>query len=266
MNISTVLGIVLSFVLIGVAAVLSTENVALLWNPLGLLIVLGGTVAASMIAFPMKEVLRVFRIFWIVLKNEKLYIQSDVAELARITRALQGTGFAQLEKAVQTVANPFLRLGLELVVDGASPAQISNILTYRIEKLRAREQSEANVFRGMAAFAPALGMVGTLLGLVNMLTELGGDIAVMGVNLAVALMTTLYGVLAANVLFKPVAMKLEHRTQQRVEVMNLVLEGVLLVEQRRSPTMVKETMAAYLKEHSDELSSGQRPNDAAKEA
>ena len=257
MNASTVLGIILSFVVIASAALLSTDHVDLLWNPLGLLIVLGGTVAASMIAFPMKEVLRVFRVFWLVLRNEKLYVHADVAELVRITRALQGRGISELEAAVRTVANPFLRLGLELVVDGASPAQISNILTYRIEKLRAREQREANVFRAMASFAPALGMVGTLLGLVNMLTSLNDDISVMGVNLAVALMTTLYGVLAANIFFKPVAMKLEYRTQQRVEVMNLVLEGVLLVEQRRSPTMVKETMKSYLEDHEDELA-GQR--------
>ena len=265
MNASTVIGIAAAFGIVIAAAIFSTDNPELLLNPLGFAIVLGGTLSAALIAFPMREVLRVFKVFLIVLRNEKLYAEKDIAELERSTKVALGGGSVQeVEQMTAKIANPFLRTGLQLVLDGASADEIATILNYRIEKLKAREQGEANVFRGMASFAPALGMVGTLLGLVNMLTELGGDVSTVGINLAVALMTTLYGILAANLLFKPVAMKLEHRTQKRVELMTLVLEGVLLVRQRRSPTAVRETMKAFTDEHGDELGATRRAAPAGK--
>ena len=167
--------------------------------------------------------------------------------------ATQSASMATLEKELQTVNNTFLRIGLQYVIDGASTQDITNVLNFRISKLLAREQSEANMFRAMASFAPAFGMVGTLLGLVNMLGDLDQELAVLGANMAVAMMTTLYGIIAANVLFKPIAIKLEHRTQQRVETMNMVLEGVILMSQRRSAGSIRETMKTYMVDHEDEI-------------
>ena len=109
----------------------------------------------------------------------------------------------------------------------------------------------------MAAFAPAFGMLGTLLGLINMLRSAGADdFDLMMANMAVALMTTLYGIVLANLLFKPMALKFEYRTRRRVAHMNLILEGLLLMRRQRSPGVVREMMRIFSAEHPDELDDG----------
>lgn len=253
MNFTTSIGIVGGIGLILVVAVLSAEDPSILINPLGLLVVFGGTLAAALVAFPIRQVLWVFRVFLIVLRNEKLYAQEDIKELTRVSQAFFRGDLAKFENSIKTIHNPFLRVGAHLVVDGTKPREIADILDWRIEKLKSKEGREADVFRAMASFAPAFGMAGTLLGLVNMLYSLGSDITAIGVNLAVAMTTTLYGILAANVIFKPIALKLENRTQLRVELMSTVLEGILLMAERRSPSAIRETMKAYTTEFADEI-------------
>merc|ERR1712098_693853 len=101
------------------------------------------------------------------------------------------------------------------------------MLRWRIARLKAREHAEAQIFRTMATYAPAFGMIGTLVGLVNMLEVMdAGDLEVIGPRMAVALLTTFYGILLANLVFKPIAVKLERRTEERLITMNIVLEGI----------------------------------------
>ena len=261
MHFATTLGIVGGLALVLIVAVFSTENPALLWNPLGILVVVGGTIAASLVAFPAREVLRVVKVLAIVLRNEKLYTDDDVTELTSVAKLAFRKDIQKTERAIHRIKNPFLRTGAQLVVDGASLEDIVDVLAWRIEKLKSKERAEANIFRAMASFAPAFGMAGTLLGLVNMLSGLGTDVSVIGLNLAIALTTTLYGIVAANVILKPVAMKLEHRTELRVELMHTILEGVCLMAQRRSPSAIRETMAAYTAENGDEIRDPKRARD-----
>ena len=255
MNIATVLGILGAAALIVGAAVLTTDDATALWNPAGIGIVLGGTLASVLVAFPLREVLRVTRVFLIVLRNEKL--------LHRNRREGTGAGVPR-RHPVRFDGDPG-----EGAADGKQPipANRASVRHRLVPAPRTSpmfstsaspscwrgKQSEANMFRAMASFAPAFGMVGTLLGLVNMLGDLDQELAVLGANMAVAMMTTLYGIIAANVLFKPIAIKLEHRTQQRVETMNMVLEGVILMSQRRSAGSIRETMKTYMVDHEDEI-------------
>ena len=106
----------------------------------------------------------------------------------------------------------------------------------------------------MGSYAPAFGMVGTLLGLVNMLyTMSGGAFEQVGTNMAVALITTFYGILFSNLLFKPIAVKLEDRTNQRAHTLSMVVEAVNLISERRSPSYIRETLFSFLAEYDDEL-------------
>src|SRR5690606_40720822 len=110
---------------------------------------------------------------------------------------------------------PFLRTGVQLMIDMTPEQDILDFMNWRITRLQAREHAEAQLFRVMSSFAPAFGMIGTLVGLINMMQHLGdGNMASIGQQLAVALITTFYGILLANLIFKPVAVKLERRTEQ----------------------------------------------------
>ena len=259
MNPSTTIGIVGGIAIVAITVFFSVDSPALLWNPLGLLIVFGGALAATLVAFPMQDVGRIFSVILIVLRNERLYAKEDQAELVTVARSVMRSDIRAIELRLRTIKNPFLRLGIQLVIDNAELDDIVDIMTWRIEKLKAKEKAEALIFRAMASFAPAFGMIGTLLGLVNMLNALNADVAAIGSNMAVAMMTTLYGVVAGNLVFKPIAMKFEQRTQQRVALMMTVMQGVILLRQNRSPGVIEETLQSYNAERHDEILEGTAP-------
>ena len=264
MNPSTSIGIIGGVAIVAITVLFTVESAALLWHPLGFLIVFGGTLAATLVAFPLREVGRIFSVILIVLRNERLYAKEDQAELVSVARSVMRADIRAIETRLKTIKNPFLRLGIQLVIDNTDLDDIVDIMTWRIEKLKAKEKAEASIFRAMASFAPAFGMIGTLLGLVNMLDALSADIAAIGANMAVAMMTTLYGVVAGNLIFKPIAMKFEQRTQQRVALMMTVMQGVILLRQNRSPGVIEETLQSYSAERRDEILEGVAPLVAGK--
>lgn len=243
-----------------VAAIgLSAEDPGNFLNLPGLLLVVGGTVAATLVSYPLHEVLRVFRVFGIVLKNERLYAERDINELVEVSKLKFQGQIGRADEKLNRIKNPFLRSGMQMVLDGASSEDLITLMQWRIARMRARERAEAQIFRTMATFAPAFGMLGTLLGLINMLSAMDADqFGAIGTNMALALITTLYGILLSNMLFKPIALKLERRTEQRVMLMNMMVEGVLLMQEERSPAFIRETLGSFLAQSEDELRDGER--------
>ncbi|HEY0845571.1 MAG TPA: MotA/TolQ/ExbB proton channel family protein [Noviherbaspirillum sp.] len=253
MNPSTILGLVLAALIVVVGAVFTTPDPMDLLDLPSLILVVGGTMAATLISYPLREVVKVFRVFVIVLRNEQLYAREDLNEIVRVSRKYFQGEITALDQELQHCKNPFLRTGVQLVIDGAPINDIVELLQWRISKLKAREAAEAQIFRSMAMYAPAFGMLGTLLGLINMLHGLQGDFHTIGASMALAMITTLYGILLANLLFKPIAIKFERRTERRVMQMNMVLEGVTLMAQRRSPSFIRLYLESLEAHHEDEI-------------
>jgi len=257
MNLTTIIGMISGLAILVVAISLSSHDVTTFLNVPGLLLVLGGTLAATLISYPFHEIIRVFRIFGIVLRNERLYAERDIKELVEVARLQFKGEINRADEKLSRIKNPFLRTGMQMVLDGASNEDIMTLLQWRIARMRARERAEAQIYRTMGAFAPAFGMLGTLLGLINMLHAMdAAHFASIGQNMALALITTLYGILLANMVFKPIALKLERRTEQRVMVMNMMVEGVMLMQQQRSPAFIRETLQSFLAQSEDELRDG----------
>ncbi len=257
MNPSTLIGMVASVLLLVVVMIFAAEDPLLFIDLPGLGIVLFGTLAATFMSYPLREVLRVFQLFGTVIRNERLYTQSAIDELVDVSRLWMRDDLAAVERALKNVNNPFLRTGVQLVIERTPEADILDLMQWRISRLRAKETAEAQLFRVMASYAPAFGMIGTLVGLVNMMDILGtGDMLVIGGHLAVALMTTFYGILLANLIFKPVAVKLERRTEQRVVLMNMVMQGIAMMTARRSPSLMRETLKSFAAHHEDEIFDG----------
>ena len=258
MNPSTLIGMVASVLLLVVVIFFAADDPLLFIDLPGLGIVLVGTLAATFMSYPLKEVLRVFKLIKTVIRNEHLYTQKDIEELVDVSRLWIRDDPVAVEKALQRVTNPFLRTGVQLVIERTPEEDILDLLQWRIARLRAKEAAEAQLFRVMASYAPAFGMIGTLVGLVNMMDILGtGDMVVIGGHLAVALMTTFYGILLANLVFKPVAVKLERRTEQRVVLMNMVMQGIAMMTAKRSPSLMRETLKSFVAHHEDEIFDGQ---------
>ncbi|MBZ9556764.1 MULTISPECIES: MotA/TolQ/ExbB proton channel family protein [unclassified Modicisalibacter] len=254
MNVSTLIGIVASVLLLGCVVLLSADSATGFVNLPGLLIVLAGTLAATFISYPLREVVRVVRLVGVVFRREDSYIEEDIRELVAMARLWFKGDIRAVEKLLKQARNPFLRTGVQLVIDNTREEEVLDLLHWRIARLKARELAEAQIFRTMAAYAPAFGMIGTLVGLVNMLQVMQlGEIATVGPKMAVALLSTFYGILLANLVCKPIAVKLERRTEQRLIAMNMVLEGVSLIAKRRLPSFVEETLNSFVATPHDEM-------------
>ncbi len=259
-NPSTLIGMVASVLLLAVMLFFAADDPRLYvdWPSLG--IVLGGTMAATFLSYPLKEVFRVFRLIATVTRNERLHTQNDIEELVLISTLWINGDLKAVERALENVTNPFLRTGVQLVIDQTKEEDILDLMQWRILRLRAREAAEAQLFRVMASFAPAFGMVGTLVGLINLMSLLGGgNTHAINQQLGVALMATFYGIVFANLVFKPVAVKLERRTETRVVLMNMVLQGISMMCERRSPALMRETLKSFLVHHDDEIFDGRIP-------
>lgn len=259
MNPSTLIGMLTGILLLATVLLFAAQDPSLFINLPGIGIVLFGTMAATFISYPLREVLRIFGLLGTVLRNERLYASKDIEELVHISRLWMDGNLQAVEHALDDVANPFLKTGLQLVVDLTPEDDITDLLQWRIARLRIKERAEAQLFRVMASYAPAFGMVGTLVGLVNLMFLLGdGDITAIGQQMAVALMTTFYGVLLANLLFKPVAVKLERRTEERIALMNMVLQGISMMCHKRSPALMRETLRSFMAHYRDEINDGRQ--------
>lgn len=254
MDLSTVLGLIggVALIVLGVFATAVDPGVFLNWP--GLVIVLGGTLAATLMSHPLRLVLHVFRVFFIVMSSERSFVQDDIDDIVWVSRLIFGGKLKKAEEELENIRSPFLRMGVGLIVDGAPIEDVLDLLQWRIHRLKAKERAEAQVFRTMAMYSPAFGMVGTLLGLVNMLFELAdGSLENIGVNMALALITTFYGLIFANLIFRPIAMKFEGRTDRRIEILGIALEGISLMGQGRTPAHIRETLNSFIAQFQDEI-------------
>lgn len=254
MNPSTAIGLLASLLLLVGSVWLTAEDASLYINPPGFFIVVLGTTAATLVSYPLSEVLRSNRMLMTVLLREDHSVSGLVDEIVKVAKLRMQGQLRKIEDELDIIENPFLRTGIQLVVDQTKVDDIINLMEWRIGRLQSQEQADAQIFHSMSHFAPAFGMFGTLVGLVNMLMNMGsGDIQQMGEHMALALMTTLYGIVLANLIFKPVAVKLERRTETRVMLMNMALEGVLLVREERSPSFIRQTLRSFAAHYEDEL-------------
>jgi chemotaxis protein MotA len=267
MNPSTLIGIVVSALLMGVILFFAADDPKLYLDWPSLAIVLGGTVAATFLSYPLRDVMRIFGLFRTVLRDEHLDTQNDINELVQIAKIWVHGDPHAVEQALASVSNPFLRTGVQLMIDRVPEQDILDLLQWRISRLRTREAAEAQLFRLMANYAPAFGMLGTLVGLVNVMGNMGnGNMQAFGGNLALALMTTLYGILLSNLLFIPVAVKLERRTEQRLILMNMVLQGISMMCAKSSPTLMRETLKSFVAHYENEIFDASVPKHSSADA
>lgn len=224
----------------------ASGDASFFYNQEGLLIVGGGVVCVALLAFRGDEIGAALAAIASVFR-QPAGLDREVAELLEVSKLLYGKQIAAADEQVRKVGSPFLKLGLQMVVDGASLDDIMHVMNWRIQKQAEAEQAQSRFFRVLASFAPAFGLLGTLAGMVGMLKQLGGgDIGLIGSSMAVAMLATLYGLILANLLFKPLAIKLEQRTTEHVAQLNILLEGVVLAHLNRSPSLIQEMLATYL--------------------
>jgi chemotaxis protein MotA len=244
MDISTVLGIVSAFGLVLIAINMG-GGINLFINVPALMIVMGGTMGATMINYPLKEVLGVINVVRHVFFSKVAATQDLIKEFVSFSNKARREGILSLESDIKKVSEDFVRKGIQLSIDGLEPQAIREILETEISFIRDRHRLGAEIFTTMGTFAPALGMVGTLIGLVQMLQTMD-DPSSIGPAMAIALLTTFYGSVLANIMCLPMAGKLRTRSSEEVLVKELTIEGVICLSNGENPRIVEQKLQAFL--------------------
>jgi chemotaxis protein MotA len=242
--VATNLGIILGLGLLGWAIVSGSQATKFFYNPEGLAIVVGGTIAATLISFPASEVLRVFDSFRIVFTGGGSSFADDIISETCVLAHLQREGESIVDER-EHIRNPFLRDGVSLFLAGYRPEQVRETLETSIANRSIREMAQVKLLRTMGNFAPSFGMVGTLIGLVQMFSSMK-DLGNIGPGLAVAFINTFYGTLLANLIFYPMAEKLETRRIQTLQELNMTMEGLLLLAHKEPAIYIEGVMNSFL--------------------
>lgn len=244
MDIATLVGITLGFITI-ILTIVSGGGAMMFIHIPSMAIVIGGMLCATLIHFSLGQFLGIFSI----LKKTVFSKHSSPAELiqnmvnyAAINRR---DGALALEQEVSKSDDVFIKKGLQMLVDGQEEDTIRNMMSLEIDSLEDRHSQGKKILDFMGASAPAFGMIGTLIGLINMLKNLSSPEA-LGEGMAVALITTFYGALVANLVFIPLAGKLGIYSKKEIQLMDMTIEGISAIARGENPTVVREKMQAFL--------------------
>ncbi|MDR2734549.1 MAG: motility protein A [Spirochaetota bacterium] len=228
--------------------------IGILWagSPLGayfdipsIFIVVVGSIMSTAIAFPLKKCLGIFGFLRWAFFSKAADPAQTIDMLVTFSEKARREGLLALEDDVSEVSDPFLKKGIQLVVDGTDPELVRNLLSTDLNNIGERHMEGINLMIFAAGIAPAYGMVGTLIGLIAMLRNLE-DKASLGPNMAVALITTMYGSLMANLILTPLATKLDSVNKNELMMKEIMIEGTLSIQQGDNPRIVKEKLASYL--------------------
>jgi len=242
-------GAVVSFLLVTTGVMAYTPFLPHGLNLPSLSIVLGGTLAATCISYPLADIRGVWTQLRVVFgrsPESAADIERDVAQLVEMARLWLQADVRRIEAAVDTLANPVLRTGVQWLVNQTPPHQTLELLHTRMDLFRARASAQVQMLRAMAGFAPAFGMLGTVMSLTSMMTPLTADPSGIGSALTMALMSTFYGLLLANLVCRPLAVRLERYSAQRLMVMNLMVQGIAMMSEKRGPAVIRETLRSFL--------------------
>lgn len=262
MDFTTIIGIIMSVVLIGygIMAGVGPKQLENFWDFNSVLIVVGGTIAAVVSSYPVKTLKQIPKHFKIMMNGKKYNPIEFIDTLVEFAQIARKNGLLALEEKANEQTDPFFKQSIMLIVDATDPDKVREMLNNDLDYLSERHEEAVGLYEKASAVAPAFGMIGTLIGLINMLKGLdlgGGDASSLGQGMSVALITTFYGCLLAHVLFSPIAKKLKIRNDEEYLCKQIIIEGVLSIQSGENPKFLKEKLISYLSQKQREQALGE---------
>ena len=241
MDIATIIGIVSAFTLI----LLAMGDVTMFVDISSMLIVVGGTLAATLIGNPLGEVVGLIGVYMKAIKNTPTIPTELIEKIVGFAETARREGILALEQAVEETDDNFLGQGVRLAVDGTEPDLIMDILETELQFIEERHKQGQEIINRMGDVAPAFGMIGTLVGLVIMLKNMD-DPSAIGPGMALALLTTLYGAILSNILFQPIGAKLKTYSQKELLAKRMIIEGIMAIQSGDNPRIVEHKLSVFL--------------------
>jgi chemotaxis protein MotA len=244
MDLSTILGALGAFGLVSLA-IAQGGGVLLFADVPSAIIVFGGTLGATLVNYPFKDVFSTYSVVKKTLFHEEAAPAERIEQLVRFAAKARKEGILSLQSVMNEVSDSFFVKGLQMAVDGQEPESLKGVLGREIEYIQDRHEKGGEILVAMGNYAPAMGMIGTLIGLVQMLQSMD-DPSTIGPAMAVALLTTLYGALVANLLCIPMAGKLKNRSRDEILNKVLVAEGIGMILEGSNPRIMEQKLHAFV--------------------
>lgn len=246
MDLATIIGLVIASIGVFVGMVVKGVSLSALWNPAAILIIIAGTIGAVMIATPLRDIKKVPKYLKIIFKdNNSSEIHELVQKFTELSEIARKDGLLALEAKVNDLDDEFMKSGLMLAIDGQSPEFIRDVLEEEIGAMEERHTKGATIFSQAGAYAPTLGVLGAVVGLIAALSDLS-DTNKVAHAIAAAFIATFYGIFTGYVLYHPWSNKLKQKSAREVLEKQLIIEGILSVLEGQPPRLIEQKLRAYL--------------------
>lgn len=252
MSLSVIIGLIIGFASVIFAFVLEGGHLAALLAPTAALIVIGGTIGAVVVSTPSKDLKRVGGIFKVAFRKNEKDLTKLIEYFKNLTILTRKEGLLILEKEVENAEaiDPFVAKGLSMVVDGTDPQKVKEIMENQIYLTYERHKAGIGMFEAAGGFAPTMGIIGTVTGLVHVLGNLT-DPESLGPKIAVAFLATLYGIGTANLIWIPLGNKLKAINKQENNEKEMIMQAILYIQEGTSPNVLEENLKSFLANNKD---------------
>ncbi|MDR3197207.1 MAG: motility protein A [Planctomycetaceae bacterium] len=242
---ATIIGLVLGWLLIFLSIAYSgITKLPIFFDIPSAVMVFGGAIASVLVAYPLSAVLKSLSYIKITFTAKEPDVLETILQIVSLAETARREGLLSLENRMEEIDNPFLATGLRMAVDGISPEVVEGIMNTEIDAVNARHVYGQSIVANYGKYAPAFGMIGTLVGLVLMLADLDPD--TIGIGMAVALLTTLYGAVVSNLMLLPWADKLGFINAGEIQTMEITLKGIIAIQSGENPRVIKQKLLMYL--------------------
>src|SRR6056297_110898 len=245
MDIASLVGLLLAVGLIVGSMLMGSAPMTAFVDIPSLMVVVGGAIAAAMICFPLRSMLGVPKVMLKVLLNKNEDVALLIKQIVSLAETARRDGLLALESQIPEIQNVLVRTGIQMAVDGSTPETVEEVLRTEGTAVSTRHREGKSVMDQLGRFAPAYGMIGTLMGLIMMLSDMS-DPSKIGEGMAVALITTLYGAIVANVLFMPFAEKLGFVNKQELVGLEIIVRGIMAIQSGENPRVVEQKLNTFL--------------------
>lgn len=245
-DILTPIGLILAVGLVIFGAMQGKSGLGIFFDPASIAITIGGSFASVLITFSSEDLKKIIKILKTSFTSHNIYKIDLVDQFKELSRKVRKDGVLSIESEVNEIEDDFLRKGLELVIDGLEPETIKEILELEMLEIEGGYNKGSKIFKVWGTYAPAFGMIGTLMGLIQMLAGGLGSADAIASGMSVALITTLYGSLLANIVLNPVGFNIQSKGEKEIEYREMMLTGIMSIQDGDSTRVIEEKMITFL--------------------
>jgi chemotaxis protein MotA len=245
MDLFLLAGIIVGTVAVLAGMLLKGASISILISPEAGLIIFVGLIAATINSYPAQEIKRVPKMLKVLFSNKEYHYTEIINQIVELANKARKDGLLALEEPVQKLSDPFMKKGLEMVVDGVDPDEVREIMENEIEGIEERHRVGAGIFKTAGATAPTLGVLGAVIGLIGALGNLQ-NISKLGEMISSAFVATMFGIFFGYVILIPMGSRLTVKSDQEVQALNLILEGVLAIQSGQAPRSIEQKLNSLI--------------------